>query len=728
MASIDTYLAKIREAVYGEEVRGSIHDAIQAINNEVINSDNVHLRNSIASNYSSSRAYAVDEYVFYPDNGVLYRCITAIPSPGEAWNSSHWTAVALSDEVDDLKSALRYRVSGTNKTIADYIFDGDLFSEGTITNGQIYRIDQHQYANGWSGYATCRINVEPGKTYRVTGYNKASYHSAMGYVVVNIANQRINDGQIIGDFTMTAPENAVSLTITFMIDEQNSMNIYSVNRIDELEEKIEADAAVTNEKIDRIENTIKNDVFVKNIFNDATIVEGRAYRVASGVFQTIDGYGTAEFPCSEGDRFRIVGFSRSLDPFGYLVNSTSGSKLTADLITGDFDITIPANAGKLVISFELADADNIKIHNLNAFSELFTAVDDLQEQIPYITALKTKRVVIKDFADKINPGGYDYVAFAGGIAYRGMQVFAVRAAYEHIARASGWGEVLIYYSTDGETLNRIKLDVNNLDLGGELRDINLSKTRDGAFLLLSGCAYNLNGNFKSYMFVLDETFNVMHTIQIGTSGMFVWGNTIQRPDGYLLKTCYVSVDNAQQVVLFKSNKTVSEGFNGMTFAEIHRFNAPSILNEATLTYAKDKLVLISRADGYNGMVFETDDLTGETGWGEGYRLSEEIQAPAALPYYDSYTIQFLANSIISRSPVIRYPAMIWYDLVTHTIKHTAYVDDTLTGAGGYPGFVKLGENDYRVMYYDDDGNNSATALYYKKFNPYLDGNIEYLNA
>lgn len=35
MANIDTYLQAILEAVYGEEVRGSIHDAIEAMNNEI---------------------------------------------------------------------------------------------------------------------------------------------------------------------------------------------------------------------------------------------------------------------------------------------------------------------------------------------------------------------------------------------------------------------------------------------------------------------------------------------------------------------------------------------------------------------------------------------------------------------------------------------------------------------------------------------------------------------
>lgn len=35
MANIDTYLADIMSAVYGETVRSSIHDAIEAINDDV---------------------------------------------------------------------------------------------------------------------------------------------------------------------------------------------------------------------------------------------------------------------------------------------------------------------------------------------------------------------------------------------------------------------------------------------------------------------------------------------------------------------------------------------------------------------------------------------------------------------------------------------------------------------------------------------------------------------
>jgi len=40
MADISTYLARILKAVYGEEVRGSIHDAIEAMNIECIQAKN----------------------------------------------------------------------------------------------------------------------------------------------------------------------------------------------------------------------------------------------------------------------------------------------------------------------------------------------------------------------------------------------------------------------------------------------------------------------------------------------------------------------------------------------------------------------------------------------------------------------------------------------------------------------------------------------------------------
>ena len=58
------------------------------------------LRGTIANEYTS-QAYAVGDYCYY--NGLLYRCNTAI-SIGETWTSSHWTAVDVMPELNNLKN------------------------------------------------------------------------------------------------------------------------------------------------------------------------------------------------------------------------------------------------------------------------------------------------------------------------------------------------------------------------------------------------------------------------------------------------------------------------------------------------------------------------------------------------------------------------------------------------------------------------------------------------
>ena len=106
MPNIDTYLAKIREAVYGEEVRGSIHDALQAVNNEVDSSAQGALRRSIAPAWSRSTAYEKDSYVWYTERegstayetGLLYRSKEDIPANTD-WDSSKWQRVYESSEI-----------------------------------------------------------------------------------------------------------------------------------------------------------------------------------------------------------------------------------------------------------------------------------------------------------------------------------------------------------------------------------------------------------------------------------------------------------------------------------------------------------------------------------------------------------------------------------------------------------------------------------------------------
>ena len=78
------------------------------------------LRNDVASLYSSTKTYAVGEYVIYQNE--LYQCKDAVTTAG-VWenNSSKFSKIVIGDQVSNLKSAV------TN-TIAHYTFDWTAFA------------------------------------------------------------------------------------------------------------------------------------------------------------------------------------------------------------------------------------------------------------------------------------------------------------------------------------------------------------------------------------------------------------------------------------------------------------------------------------------------------------------------------------------------------------------------------------------------------------------------
>lgn len=82
-----------------------------------------------ASAYSSSRTYAVGDYVIH--NDYLYRCTTAITT-AEAWTSGHWTQVLLVNEVSDVKSALNNNYVGFRRYLTS---TDDMFTLGVGVYG-----------------------------------------------------------------------------------------------------------------------------------------------------------------------------------------------------------------------------------------------------------------------------------------------------------------------------------------------------------------------------------------------------------------------------------------------------------------------------------------------------------------------------------------------------------------------------------------------------------------
>ena len=105
----------------------------------------INVAGAIADPYNAMSAYPVGSYC--TRSSKLYRCITAIPTGGEAWTESHWTGVQAMEEVGDLKSA----ISGTGTSSEMVIADGINLAENAAS-----------YSSG-SSYTTWYLPVEKGE-------------------------------------------------------------------------------------------------------------------------------------------------------------------------------------------------------------------------------------------------------------------------------------------------------------------------------------------------------------------------------------------------------------------------------------------------------------------------------------------------------------------------------------------------------------------------------------
>lgn len=81
----------------------------------------------ISAEYSSTQAYAVNDIVYDPDTESLYRCNTAIPAGGEAWNPAHWDAIMIGPTLSNLVRA----VAGMS---SDDVFNHSDVDGSTVTD------------------------------------------------------------------------------------------------------------------------------------------------------------------------------------------------------------------------------------------------------------------------------------------------------------------------------------------------------------------------------------------------------------------------------------------------------------------------------------------------------------------------------------------------------------------------------------------------------------------
>lgn len=120
----------------------------------------------LADDYSTSKTYAVGDYVIYSGN--LYRCTTAITT-AEAWTAAHWTRAQVGPDLDDLKSAFTYEsIIGINRVInSTFTHTGDIgatrnfYADVYLENDIEYRLQLWYSANNnFTSLSSSGIYVE----------------------------------------------------------------------------------------------------------------------------------------------------------------------------------------------------------------------------------------------------------------------------------------------------------------------------------------------------------------------------------------------------------------------------------------------------------------------------------------------------------------------------------------------------------------------------------------
>ena len=185
----------------------------------------------LASTYSTSATYAVGDYVFF--SGSLYRCITAI-NTAEAWTSSHWTQVAVADDVatvrKDLADMGEYACVDLLPLFSTYV--GRVHKEVTFawnTDRSVMSVSGQAtalaFCNMYSSTSALPRGVVAGETYLLTLTATHSGTNNAHFQIIFYANgSSIQTEEYTKDTYITVPSNADGMTVRFKVTNGFSVN------------------------------------------------------------------------------------------------------------------------------------------------------------------------------------------------------------------------------------------------------------------------------------------------------------------------------------------------------------------------------------------------------------------------------------------------------------------------------------------------------------------------
>lgn len=182
MASIAQYLAAIMNAVYGEEVRGSIHDAIDAINNEVITATNT--ANTAKTTATDAANSAASSAASATASETSAQAAQTAAEAAEARNEANVTAAeqAARDAQSRAESARDTAITQAGN------------AQASATSAKTSRDEAERYAKEAQQaaygdlYATAIPMTEDDQTYKISD-------------AINDVNEKIDNSYILFSFT-----------------------------------------------------------------------------------------------------------------------------------------------------------------------------------------------------------------------------------------------------------------------------------------------------------------------------------------------------------------------------------------------------------------------------------------------------------------------------------------------------------------------------------------------
>ena len=257
----------------------------------------------------------------------------------------------------------------------------------------------------------------------------------------------------------------------------------------------------------------------------------------------------------------------------------------------------------------------------------------------------------------------------------------------------------------------------------------LTPSKDGQYLIgIVQCVEVVNGSYAPFhvlVAVFNKNLDILQYKVIENCTTFSYGCILITQSGKIAFTTYALP--SEHVYLYTSDQPFTGSVNNLTFTQTELLNTQEIgreVNECSIGYFNDKLVLICRAEGNEGAIVKTtSNLDGTSGWSNASVIpNTHIAFPFLLPYYKGQYLPVLASV---RKTDHRIPMFGYLDIDTCTFKALKDIDDELlTAFNAATSMIYLDNDNYGILYYQETPGipndlqaiESYTGVYFKIIN------------